>query len=211
MTTIPPVVYVVDDDPIFRNGMTRLLQAGGYQVMAYESGHHFLANPPSMEAGCILLDMQMPGVDGLELQAKLNEITSVLPIVFLTGHGNVPTSVQAMKAGAEDVLTKPVSKDILFQTIERALTQSRDLQARRNRLEALQARVNALTPREHEVFRLMVRGQLNKQIAFSIGTSERTVKAHRHAIMQKLSVHSVAEAVSIAERLGMLAEPGAGD
>lgn len=188
-----------------------MLQAGGYQVVTYESGQQLLANPPSMAAGCILLDMQMPGLDGLELQVRLNDISSVLPIVFLTGHGDVPTSVQAIKAGAEDVLTKPVSKTTLFETIERALVQSRDLQERRNRLDALQARVNSLTPREHAVFCLMVRGQLNKQIAFNIGTSERTVKAHRHAIMEKLEVHSVAEAVSIAERLGMLAEPGAGD
>lgn len=206
MTTISPVIHVVDDDPLFRNAVARLLQAGGYQVATYESGVQFLANPPNMAAGCVLLDMRMPELDGLELQVRLNEIASVLPIVFLTGHGSVPTSVQAMKAGAEDVLTKPVSKSTLFDTIARALARCRDLQQRRDRLDSLQARVSALTPRERTVLSLMVRGQLNKQIAFQIGVSVRTVKAHRHAIMEKLKIHSIAEAVSIAERLGLLAE-----
>jgi FixJ family two-component response regulator len=208
MTPTSPVIHLVDDDPIFRNAVARLLQAGGYHVVTYDSGPQLLAHPPGMEAGCILLDMRMPGLDGLELQVRLNEIASVLPIVFLTGHGDVPTSVQAIKAGAEDVLTKPVSKTTLFDAIERALARYRSLRERRDGLDALQARVSTLTPREHEVFSLMVRGQLNKQIAFHIGASERTVKAHRHAVMEKLKVHSVAEAVSIAERLGILVESG---
>lgn len=205
------VIHVVDDDPLFRDGVARLLQAGGYRVVTYESGHQLLANSSNIQPGCILLDMCMPELDGLELQVRLNEIASVLPIVFLTGQGSVPTSVRAMKEGAEDVLTKPVSKTMLFETIERALARYRDRCDRRDRLDALQARVSALTAREHEVFSLMIRGQLNKQIAFHIGASERTVKAHRHAVMEKLAVHSIAEAVSIAERLGMLAEPGARD
>jgi FixJ family two-component response regulator len=208
MTSISPVIHVVDDDPMFRDGIARLRQAGGYRVVTYESGHQLLAKLSSREPGCILLDMRMPGLDGLELQARLNEIASVLPIVFLTGQGSVPTSVRAMKGGAEDVLTKPVSKNTLFETIERALARYRDRREQRDLLDALQARVNALTSREREVFSLMVRGQLTKQIAFNIGASERTVKAHRHSIMEKLAAHSIAEAVSIAERVGMLAAPG---
>jgi len=209
MTSTPHIIHVVDDDPLFRDGVTRLLEAGGYRVATYESGDQLLTNLSNMQPGCILLDMCMPGLDGLELQVRLNEIASVLPIVFLTGQGSVPTSVQAMKGGAEDFLTKPVSKATLFEAIERGLARYRDRRDQRDRLDALQARVSALTAREHEVFLLMIRGQLNKQIAFHIGASERTVKAHRHAIMEKLAVHSVAEAVSIAERLGMLAEPRA--
>jgi FixJ family two-component response regulator len=158
MTRTSPVIHVVDDDPIFRKAVTRLLQAAGYEVVTYESGHQLLANPPSMEAGCILLDMRMPGLDGLELQVRLNEVASVLPVVFLTGQGNVPTSVQAIKAGAEDVLTKPVSKTKLLETIGRALARYRERRERRDRLETLQARVSMLTPREHAVFSLMVRG-----------------------------------------------------
>jgi RNA polymerase sigma factor (sigma-70 family) len=211
MTATPPIIHVVDDDAPFRTGVARLLQAAGYRVALYESGHQLLANPPGMEAGCILLDMRMPDLDGLELQDRLNEIASILPIVFLTGHGSVHTSVQAIKAGAEDVLTKPVRKAILFEAIERALERYRERRDRRARSDALQALVAALTPREREVFSLIIRGKLNKQIAFDLGTSERTVKAHRHAVMEKLKVQSLAEAVSIAERLGMLAEPSPKD
>jgi RNA polymerase sigma factor (sigma-70 family) len=211
MTTTPPIIHVVDDDAAFRTGVARLLQAAGYRVSLYESGHQLLSNPPGMEAGCILLDMRMPELDGLELQDRLNEIASILPIVFLTGHGSVQTSVQAIKGGAEDVLTKPVPKTTLFEAIERALARYRERRDQRARSDALQALVAELTPREREVFSLIVRGKLNKQIAFDLGTSERTVKAHRHAVMEKLKVHSLAEAVSIAERLGMLAGPSPKD
>jgi RNA polymerase sigma factor (sigma-70 family) len=211
MIATPPIIHVVDDDALFRTGVARLLKAAGYRVSLYESGHQLLANPPGMEAGCILLDMHMPELNGLELQDRLNEIASILPIVFLTGHGSVQTSVQAIKSGAEDVLTKPVPKEILFEAIERALERYRDQRDRRARSDALQALVADLTSREREVFSLIVRGKLNKQIAFDLGTSERTVKSHRHAVMEKLKVRSLAEAVSIAERLGMLAGPNPGD
>ena len=211
MTATPPIIHVVDDDASVRTGVARLLQAAGYRVALYESGHQLLANPPGTEPGCILLDMRMPELNGLELQDRLNEIACILPIVFLTGHGSVQTSVQAIKAGAEDVLTKPAPKALLFEAIERALERYRERRDRRARSDALQALVAALTPREREVFSLIIRGKLNKQIAFDLGTSERTVKAHRHAVMEKLKVHSLAEAVSIAERLGMLAGPSPSD
>src|SRR6201987_1455456 len=211
MITTPATIHVVDDAPSVRVAIARLLRTAGYRVVVYESGQQLLANPPGTEAGCILLDIRMPELDGFDVQERWNESGSSLPIVFLTGHGSVQTSVQAIKAGAEDVLTKPVPKAILFEAIERALERYRERRDRRARSDALQALVAALTPREREVFSLIIRGKLNKQIAFDLGTSERTVKAHRHAVMEKLKVQSLAEAVSIAERLGMLAEPSPKD
>ena len=204
MTATAPVLHVVDDDVSFRTAIGRLLRASGYEVVLYQSGDEFLESPRNKEPGCILLDIRMPGLSGLELQDHLRKMDSILPIVFLTGHGDIPTSVRAIKAGAEDLLSKPVEKKVLIEAIERALARYRERRAEHHRLDALRSLVVALTPRETEVFGLMVRGKLNKQIAHELGTSERTIKAHRHSIMQKLQVQSVAEAVSIAERLGIL-------
>jgi len=208
MSASPALVHVVDDDASFRTAVARLLRAAGYQVTLYESGEQFLQNPPGSEAGCILLDMRMAGLSGLELQDRLAQLDSILPIVFLTGHGDIPSSVKAIKAGAEDFLAKPVSKKTLLDAVERALARYRQQRDRRDAIDGLRARVATLTTREHEVFVLVVRGKLNKQIAFDLGTSERTIKAHRHAVMEKLRVQSLAEAVSIAERLGMLSALG---
>jgi FixJ family two-component response regulator len=204
MTATTPVLHVVDDDASFRTAIGRLLRASGYEVVLYQSGDEFLESPRNKEPGCILLDIRMAGLSGLELQDRLRKLDSILPIVFLTGHGDIPTSVRAIKAGAEDLLSKPVEKKVLIEAIERALARYRERRAEHDRLDALRSLVLALTPRETEVFGLMVRGKLNKQIAHELGTSERTIKAHRHSIMQKLQVQSVAEAVSIAERLGIL-------
>jgi FixJ family two-component response regulator len=150
----------------------------------------------------------MPGLSGLEIQARLLEIGYLLPIVFLTSHGDVPTSVRAIKGGAEDFLCKPATRQMLCQAIERALLRYDQARQQRDRTSSLSTRVAALTPREREVFALVVRGRLNKQIAYELGTSERTIKAHRRAVMEKLKVHSLAEAVSLAERLGLLGAPG---
>jgi RNA polymerase sigma factor (sigma-70 family) len=210
MSAAPVVIHVVDDDASFRGAVGRLLRAAGYQVALYQSGDQMLANPPADGPGCILLDLRMSGLSGLELQDRLSKLDSILPIVFLTGYGNIPTSVQAIKAGAEDFLSKPVAKDTLLEAVERALARYRQRREQRDRLDDLRALVATLTPREREVFALVVRGKLNKQIAYELGTSERTIKAHRHAAMEKLKVHSVAEAVSIAERLGLLAPPADG-
>ena len=207
MTATSPIVHIVDDDASFRNAIGRLLRASGYEVALYESGAQLLKSPPGPQPGCILLDMRMPGLSGLELQERLLKLDVILPIVFLTGHGDISTSVQAMKAGAEDFLTKPVSRATVLESIERALARYRALREQRDQISGLRALVSCLTAREREVFSLIVRGKLNKQIAFELGTSERTVKAHRHAVMEKLKVQSFAEAVSIAERLGMLAKP----
>jgi RNA polymerase sigma factor (sigma-70 family) len=203
-----PLVHIVDDDAAFRTAIARLLQACGYQVALYESGDRLLESAPGPEPGCILLDIRMTGLGGLELQDRLHERGIILPIVFLTGYGDIPSSVRAIKAGAEDFLSKPVSKETLLAAVERALARYQEAHERHARLAALRALVDTLTPRESEVFALVVRGKLNKQIAHELGTSERTIKAHRHSIMEKLQVQSVAEAVSIAARLGMLATPG---
>jgi FixJ family two-component response regulator len=204
MTDLAALIHVVDDDASFRTAVARLLRAAGYQVALYESGDEVLKNSPGEGPGCILLDIRMAGLDGLQLQARLRQMDSILPIVFLSGHGDIPTSVKAMKGGAEDFLSKPVSKSTLLEAVERALARYREQRHQRDRLGSLRALVTTLTPRERKVFALVVRGRLNKQIAYELGTSERTIKAHRHAVMQKLKVVSLAEAVSIAERLGML-------
>ena len=208
MTAAQPVIHVVDDDAPFRTAVARLLRAAGYQVALYESGDHLLADPPGSGPGCILLDMRMSGLSGFELQDRLAKLDNILPIVFLTGHGSIPMSVQAIKAGAEDFLSKPVSKATLLEAVERALARHRERREQRDRLDYMRALVSTLTPREREVFALVVRGKLNKQIAYELGTSERTIKAHRHAAMEKLKVRSLAEAVALADRLGLLATPG---
>ncbi len=204
MTDTSTIVHVVDDDPPFRTAIARLLRASGYEVVLYESGEQLLDNAPGDAPGCILLDVRMSGLDGLQLQDRLAQLGNILPIVFLTGHGDLPTGVKAIKAGAEDFLSKPVSKDTLLEAVERAVALYRERHAQRTRQDHLRALVSKLTPREGEVFALIVRGRLNKQIAHTLGTSERTVKAHRHAVMEKLQVSSLAEAVSMAERLGLL-------
>jgi FixJ family two-component response regulator len=200
-----PVVHVVDDDASFRTSMSRLLQASGYQTQLYASGDAFLEQLPAAETGCILLDMQMAGVQGFELQEQLAKIGNVLPIIFLTAHGDIRAGVQAIKAGAEDFLPKPVPPQALFECVERALARNAEQRQQRDRLAAMRRLVASFTPREAEVFALFVKGKLNKQIAHELGTTVRTIKAHRHAVMTKLGVTSIAEAVSIAERLGMLA------
>jgi FixJ family two-component response regulator len=207
MIPVVPVIHIVDDDMAFRTAIARVLQACGYRVALYESGDQLLGRLPGSEPGCILLDIRMTGLSGLELQDQLHKRGIILPIVFLTGHGNIPMSVRAIKAGAEDFLSKPVSRETLIAAVQRALARYDEARERHARLASLRALVGTLTPRESEVFALVVRGKLNKQIAYQLGASERTIKAHRHSIMEKLQVRSLAEAVSIAERLGMLAPP----
>ena len=207
MSTQKPTIHIVDDDDSFRTAVARVLRVSGYHVALYDSADSVLENPPGVVPGCILLDLRMPGLSGPELQARLVAAGNPLPIVFLTGHGDIPTSVLAIKAGAEDFLSKPVSRKTLIDAIERALTRYEKTREQHLRRDELRALVGTLTPRESQVFALVVRGKLNKQIAHELGTSERTVKAHRRAVMQKLGVASLAEAVSIAERLGLLGPP----
>ena len=198
-------VHVVDDDASFRTAIERRLTLAGYQVATYASAQHLLdCRPDENEPGCILLDVRIPGLSGPELQGRLSELGSTLPIVFLTGHADTPTTVRTIKAGAEDFLTKPVESTLLLRAIERAMARHNTVRSERHRLEEMRALVAALTPRERQVFDLVVRGKLNKQIAHELGTTERTIKAHRHQVMEKMKVQSVAQLVTIAERLGLL-------
>ncbi|MDE5464735.1 response regulator transcription factor [Bradyrhizobium sp. CSS354] len=201
------VIHVVDDDFSFRSAISRVLKISGYQVADYDSAAVFLRNIKDAKPGCLLLDVQMPSLGGLQLQEELAKLSPDWPIIFMTAHGDIPTSVRAIKAGAEDFLSKPVSKDTLLPAIERALVRSERMRESRNQQKSLKSLVETLTARESEVFSLMVRGKMNKQIAHALGTSERTIKAHRQAVMQKLQVQSFAQAVSIAERVGLLAAP----
>ena len=205
MMSAGATIHVVDDDALFRNSVARLLRASGYHTAIYESADDFLTKRPQNEVGCILLDLQMAGVNGFELQERLIKVGNALPIIFLTAHGDIGASVHAIKAGAEDFLPKPVSGEALLQCVERALARNADQRRQNDRLSAMRRLVASFTPREAEVFALVVKGKLNKQIAHELGTTVRTIKAHRHAVMTKLDVKSLAEAVSIAERLGMLA------
>jgi RNA polymerase sigma factor (sigma-70 family) len=177
----------------------------GYDVEIYSSAQQLRDRPLEADApGCILLDVQMPGLNGLELQDRLIERGSILPIVFVTGHADTPTTVRAIKAGAEDFLTKPASSEQLIDAIERAMARYEAARHQRSEFNSLRGLIATLTPRERQVFNLIVRGKINKQIAHELGTTERTVKAHRHQVMEKMQVDSLAELVSNAERLGML-------
>ena len=202
MSASAAIVHVVDDDVSFLTAVSRLLRAGGYEVKTFPSAASFLANPPADSPGCVIVDLQMPGLSGLELQDALARTGSPLPLVFLTGHGDIPSSVHAMRQGAEDFLTKPVKRQDLFDVVQRALARAVKEREQRARWLDLRARFEALTPREREVLGHVLRGQLNKQIAGDLGTSERTVKAHRANIMAKLQVQSVAELVHLAQEAG---------
>lgn len=198
-------VHVVDDDASFCTAIERRLKLAGYEVVTYPSAQQLLdCLPDGSEAGCILLDVQMPCLSGPELQSRLNALGSTLPIIFLTGHADTPTTVRTIKAGAEDFLTKSAGSEHLLGAVERALSRHTIVREVRRRLEEMRTLAATLTPRELQVFNLVVRGKLNKQIAFELGTTERTIKAHRHQVMEKMKAHSLAELVAIAERLGMI-------
>jgi FixJ family two-component response regulator len=200
------VVHVVDDDASFRSAIERRLKKAGYDVTTYASAQQLLDRLPDDNGpGCILLDVRIPGLSGPELQRRLGELGSALPIVFLTGYADVPITVQAIKAGAEDVLTKPVSSEQLLDAVQRAMARHEAGREARSRLDAVRGHLASLTPRERQVFELVVRGKTNKHVALELGTTERTIKAHRHRVMEKTQVQSLAELVSLAERLGTLA------
>jgi FixJ family two-component response regulator len=202
---LPGLVHVVDDDASFRAAIERRLKLAGYEVETYSSAQELLDRVSGVEKpGCVLLDVRIPGLSGPELQSRLIELGSILPIIFVTGHADTPTTVRAIKAGAEDFLTKPVSSEQLIDAIERAMARYESARSQRSKLDFVRALVASLTPRERQVYDLIVRGKINKQIAYELGTTERTVKAHRHQVMAKMQVHSLAELVSIAERLGTL-------
>jgi FixJ family two-component response regulator len=193
----------VDDDASFRIAVTRLLRAAGYDVRAFGSAAEFLQTPRNDSTGCAIVDLKMPGMSGLELQRALAQEDNLLPLIFLTGHGEIPSSVQAMRHGAEDFLTKPVKKQVLFEAVQRALCRDEVERAKRARLSDLRARFAALTTREREVLVHVLRGRLNKQVAADLDISERTVKAHRANIMAKFQAQSVAELARLVGELGL--------
>jgi FixJ family two-component response regulator len=200
-------VHIVDDDASFRTAMERRLKQAGYEVATYPSALHLLVNLPTESIpSCILLDVRIPGLDGPALQKRLCELGSTLPIIFLTGYLDIPVTVQAIKAGAADVLTKPVASDDLFRAIEMAFAHHQRIRDLKDKLDSVRARLGQLTPREREVFDLVVRGNINKQVARALGCTARTVKAHRNRVMEKMQAQSLAELVSVAERVGLLGD-----
>jgi FixJ family two-component response regulator len=203
MTDEKPVVYVVDDDLSVLKSLERLLRSVGYHVEIFTSALEFLNFHHRDAAGCVIVDVQMPELGGLELQERLVARENRFPIIFITGHGTVPMSVQAMKAGAVDFLQKPFLDGDLLDAVAGAIVVDRRARREQRDLRTLRERLKTLTPRETEVFRLVVTGMLNKQIAFDLGTSEKTIKVHRARVMEKLSAESLADLVRFAEKLGI--------
>lgn len=198
------LIHIVDDDDAFRHATAQLLRLHGYETAEYSSADQFLAQVSAVaKVGCILLDVSLPGISGPELQGRLVEIGSPFPIVFLSGHGDIPTTVRAMKSGAEDFLTKPVPSQILLDSIGRAIARYDAERNQRHWTQNAHALLETLTPRERQVFEFMVRGQMNKQTAHALGITERTIKAHRHRIFEKFGTQSVTDLVLLAERLGI--------
>jgi FixJ family two-component response regulator len=201
------LVGIVDDDPSVRKGLTRLVKGAGYRVEAFESASEFLARPQQEDPCCLLLDVRMPGLTGLELQEALAIAGRRMSIVFVSGHGDVTGSVKAMKRGAVDFLTKPIDSRELLSAIERAV--ARSLTSQRDQAEAadVQGRLKTLTAREAQVFALVVTGMLNKQIAAELDIVEKTVKVHRGRVMEKMRAGSLAHLVRLADRAGIIAKP----
>ena len=204
--TISPrsLVFAIDDDASVRKGLARLLRSAGYKSEIFESASNFLARPPHSGPSCVIVDVQMPGINGMDLQETLIQRRREEQLVFITGHGDIPMCAQAMKAGAVDFLRKPFRDDELLQCVQNALIRSAE--QRRRSAEKNEARrlLDLLTPREFEVMQLVITGMLNKQIAGELGTAEKTVKVHRGRVMQKLGVASVAELVWLVERAGIV-------
>jgi FixJ family two-component response regulator len=199
-----PNIFVVDDDPSVRKGLGRLLRSMGYQVQTFGSAEEFLQNATDCSGpACLVLDVKMPGLDGLDLQKQLQQRDYVMPIVFITGHGDIPMSVKAMKTGAINFLTKPFDEEDFVKAVKEAL--DKDMANRRamNERESILERVRSLTPREYEILTYVITGMLNKQIAYDLNISEKTVKVHRGRVMEKLAVDSVAELVRLAEKAGI--------
>jgi len=204
MTAIGPAVFVVDDDPSVRKSLGRLIASAGYAVEAFASAREFLARERYAGPSCLVLDVRMPALTGLDLQEALASARHRTSIVFVTGHGDVASSVRAMKGGAVDFLTKPFDEKDLLAAIARAVARDARDRGDEARVTEVQARVQTLTPRETEVFALVVTGMLNKQIAAQLGIGEKTVKVHRARVMEKMRAGSVAELVRLADRVGVI-------
>lgn len=202
MSTVPRIL-ILDDEAALRRALERLLRAEGFVVTGFEDPATFLAAVTPDTRGCAILDVAMPGLDGLAVQRRLAETGARLPIVFLTGQGDIPMSVQAMRAGAVDFLTKPVQAHDLLRAVRAALDRAQERARDDDALADLRARLHTLTPREHEVMTHVIAGKLNKVIAGDLGTSEQTVKVHRGRVMDKLGLGTVVELVNVARRLGI--------
>lgn len=201
MTETKPTIFIVDDDPSIRESTKLLLESVEFNVKTYVSGQDFLKAKVQADLGCLILDVRMPGLSGLDLQEKLLSAKTTLPVIFITGHGTVPTSVRAMKAGAIDFLQKPFEEQELLDAINRAIARQREQKSKNAEADKIEQRLKTLTARENEVFSLLVAGLANKEIAYDLGMSERTVKAHRAQIMEKMKAKSFADLVRFAERL----------
>lgn len=203
MSDAGPVVFVVDDELSVRKSLCRLLKAAGYRVEVFASAREFLQRGREDEIGCLVLDVQMPDLNGLELQQALAESERPLPIIFITGHGDIPMSVRAMRAGATDFLSKPFDAKDLLEAIDRALEKAGQESGGREAAREAKMRLATLTPREHEVLLHVLAGKMNKQIAAALGTSEKTIKVHRGRVMHKMQVQSVADLVRLCEKAGI--------
>ena len=204
MTSSVATVFVVDDDKSVRTALKRLLKSTGHKMFTFSSAEEFFDHDHCFDvSGCLVLDIQMPGLSGLELQDQMAVAGISIPIIFITGNGNVPTSVRALKAGAVDFLEKPFDDLVLLDTIHRAIAKDTRAKQAQSKIKAINQRVSSLTPREKEVFTLVVTGMLNKQVAFELGTSEKTIKVHRARVMQKMSAESFADLVRLAEKAGV--------
>ena len=203
MAKSAPTIFVIDDDASVRKSLSRLLDSVGFSTESFASADEFLKRERFEGIGCIVLDVRMPGLSGMDLQDELNKADYSMPIIFITGHGDIPMSVQAMKKGAVDFLPKPFDEDQLLDALRKAI--ERDMQAKTERAEArdILGRMEQLTPREYEILQYLITGMLNKQIAFKLGIAEKTVKIHRSRVFEKLGTRSVAELIRMAEKAGI--------
>lgn len=203
MTAGDPIVFVVDDDPSIRKSLDRLIKSAGFAVETFATAHEFLERHSHKRSSCLVLDVKLPGLNGLELQEKLLSQEHAMPIVFITGHGDIPMSVKAMKKGAIDFLTKPFDDKDLLDAVQQALQRDSNAWTARDERKDIQRRLESLTPREYEILTHVITGMLNKQIAFALNISEKTVKVHRGRVMEKMGVDSVAELVRLTEKVGI--------
>ena len=203
MVATSPVVFIIDDDASVRKSLSRLLRTSGFNVETYESGEHFLSREPYHGIGCIVLDIRMPGLSGMDLHDELISARRALPIIFITGYGDIPMSVRAMKKGAIDFLPKPFDEEDLLQALDKAIKADKKAKEEKTEHNHTMRLVEKLSPREREIVPYIISGMLNKQIAFKLSIAEKTVKVHRGRIMEKLGVESVADLVRLAEKAGI--------